>query len=397
MKNVGLLISTMNSGGAERVVSHLSHILSNKYNVHVILFEDTYMEYECAGTLHSLQTPAQNGLFSKLRIFIKRISSLKKLIKEQKLDCVISFLDSPNLVNILAKSKGCKKAISIRNYSSIENKRGFIQRITNIAMKACYKRADNIITVSKLIEEDFKTNYGIPPEKITTIYNPYDFNMMDLESSHPLSNEELDFYKDGFVFCNVGRMVYQKGIWHLVKAFSKVAQKSDYARLVIVGENFTDGKLESLIEQLELSGKVLLTGRTRNPYKYMKNSNVYVLSSLFEGFPNAMVEAMSCGLPIIAADCKSGPREILYASPNLEHEASDILLADYGVLIPPLEEDEDWKNTNLTISEGKMADAMLNLLTNKELCQKYSDASLNRSKDFNFKSCEEQFVKIIED
>ena len=100
---VSLLIGALNSGGAERVVSHLSHILSKDYDVHVILFEDTVMEYECGGVLHNLNVPAKKcSIIAKLGLLRKRVKALKVLTRKQKLDCVISFLDSPNFVNLLA-------------------------------------------------------------------------------------------------------------------------------------------------------------------------------------------------------------------------------------------------------------------------------------------------------
>ena len=170
MKNIGLLISTMKSNGAERVVSHLSHLLEKEYKVHLILFEDTYMEYEVGGTLHNLNVPAQSGSpIVKIGLLEKRVRVLKKLIKKENIECVVSFLDSPNFVNLLARVKGCRKIISIRNYSGLENQQNSIMKLTDVIMKHLYRRADCVVTVSKLIEEDFRQHYNIPKAKIKTI------------------------------------------------------------------------------------------------------------------------------------------------------------------------------------------------------------------------------------
>ena len=396
MKKIGLLISTMNSGGAERVVSHLTRILGEKYEVHLILFEDTYMEYECAGTLHVMNIPAQKGgILGKLQLLRKRIKALKKLIRQLELSCVISFLDSPNFVNLLAKTKGCRRVISIRNYSQVENNSSALGKLTDLGMKWLYRRADRVVTVSRLLERDFVASYGVPKEKLATIYNPYDFEDMRRKGQQPLPEEQQPFFESGFVFANVGRMVHQKGLWHLLKAFALVHEKHPSAKLVLIGEDWTEGKVPALIQALQLEGSVLLTGRVRNPYQYLQRADCYVLSSLFEGFPNALVEAMACGLPVIAADCPSGPREILYRQPDLSQKTTEVTEADYGILIPLAEDRENWEAGGITEAERFMAQAMEQLLTDAEKRKALAEKALQRSHTFDFAGALEAYSQVI--
>ena len=209
------------------------------------------MEYECAGTLHILNVPAKaGGIFSKLGLLRKRISGLKKLIRQLELSCVISFLDSPNFVNLLAGVRGCKRIISIRNYSQVENSQTTLGKLTDMGMKLLYRRADKVVTVSRLLERDFAAIYGVPAQRIATIYNPYDFEDMRQKGAVALPEDAQAFFESGFVFANVGRMVYQKGLWHLLKAFAMVHKKQPEAKLVLIGEDWTDGKLPALLEQL---------------------------------------------------------------------------------------------------------------------------------------------------
>ena len=396
MKRIGLLIDTMNSGGAQRVVSHLSKILSDDFEVYVILFEDKYQEFECSGKYCYLQVAAQNGgLFVKLNLLRKRIAKLYSLIKAENLDCVISFLDSPNFVNLLTPALQCRKIISIRNYSSLENRQSLLGRVTNVAMKFLYRRADCVVPVTDLIGQDFALHYGIAPEKLTTIYNPYNFSDILEKAGSALKEEEAPFFRNTFSFLNVGRIMYQKGIWHLVKAFSLVHQQAADTRLVLVGEDLTDGKLVSLIRQLNLEKAVLLTGRTRNPYQYMHAADCYVLTSMFEGFPNALVEAMVCGCCILAADCKSGPREILYEQPDLNVVVPNITEADYGILFPPLETEENWDADVITDGERMLAQAMLEQYHDPEKTHQLGALAKKRSEDFGFDRCRELFKKVI--
>ncbi|MBQ7235586.1 MAG: glycosyltransferase [Clostridia bacterium] len=395
-KKIALFISTLNSGGAERVVSHLSKILSVLYDVHIILYEDV-IEYEYEGTLHILNVPAtaKNGL-SKVRLLLKRVKKLKKLIKNEKIDCIISFLDSPNFVNLLTKSTNCKRIISIRNYSKRENKKTFLGKLTDFFIKRLYRKADYIVTVSELIKQSYIKEYKLPKKKIVTIYNPYNFNEIDEKSIIPLKSKEENFYYGNFVFINVGRIMYQKGIWHLLKAFLLVYKRYKNVRLVLVGEDLSNGKVMRFIEQAGLEDIVLLTGRTKNPYQYLKNSNCYVLSSLFEGFPNAMVEAMACGCTIIAADCKSGPKEILCKEPDLFTKIDKTTIVDFGIMVPDLEPEENWDLTYITEGEKELAEAMIFVLDKSEETEKLINLAKKRSYDFSFDKCKEEYFKIID-
>ena len=237
----------------------------------------------------------------------------------------------------------------------------------------------------------------MPVEKITTIYNPYNFDDMLEKGQQPLPEEAKTFFESGFVFANMGRMVYQKALWHMVKAFSLVRQAHPEAKLVLIGEDKTDGKLQKLIQELQLQDGILLTGRVRNPYQFLQNAHGYVLSSLFEGFPNALVEAMACGLPVIATDCPSGPREILYSQPDLSKTATEVTMADHGILIPLPEAEENWAADHITEGERFMAQAMCRLLEDSALRQEMTEKALARSHTFDFAAALEAFGKVIEE
>lgn len=393
MKNIGLLISELNSGGAERVVSRLSTILNDEYNVFVILFEDTYIAYEYSGKLINLDVPSKPGV-SKVQLLIRRIKSLRKKKIELGLDCCISFLDSPNMVNILAKYSKCKTIISIRNYSEMENAKSLLGQITNGLYKMLYKKADCIIPVTKVIERSYIQHYRIDSCKIHTIYNPYDISEIQ---QFMKCDTDVDFskYKDQFIFVTVGRQMHQKGYWHLLKAFHQVLEYDHNCVLLMVGD--IDPKVEKLMNDLGLQNHVVLVGKKDNPFSILAKADTYILSSLFEGFPNAMVEAMACGIPVIAADCKSGPREILAPKTGITQVCADIECAEYGILTKPFEAKENWDISNITDAEQSMARAMKMLMENVDLRQHYAKQALIRANDFSYEKCKESFVKLIED
>lgn len=260
-KKVGLLISSLNGGGAERVVSRLSTILNSEYDIYLLLFDTKNIKYDYKGKIIDIKAPANSkGLLSKIKLLMQRTYRTKAIKKTENLDIVISFLDSPNIVNILSKNKGCKVAISIRNYTDIGKKPSRILKLANFFMKRLYKKADLVIPVSKEISKMLFEKYFISKSKLKVIYNPYD--IIDIER---LANEDIEdkyenFMRSEKIFISVGRQVYQKGYWHLVKAFKLVLEKEPDAKLIIIGSGNNDVKLMKLINDLGIENRVLLTG-----------------------------------------------------------------------------------------------------------------------------------------
>ena len=397
-KNIGLLVSTMNNGGAERVVSRLSEILFNEYNIYIILYEDTYMKYECFGEVANMDIKSKNkNILSKCYLGVRRVRKLKKLKEQLKLDLVISFLDSPNIVNILSKVQSCKTFVSVRNYSNKENKSSVTTRIVDFIMKYLYRKADKIIPVSKVIACNLAQHYNVPEEKIHTIYNPYRIDEIQTLENDALEPEYIEFMSSGQIIISVGRLMYQKGFWHLIKAFKIVHDFNPQSKLVIIGKGEQNELVKNLVDDLNLTESVLLVGYHKNPFKFIKYSNVYVLSSMFEGFPNALVEAMACGCPTIAADCKSGPREILYKESDISKVAKDIEFADFGILVPPLNEEENWNENIIEDCEKKLCEAILDILNDKKLQVEFTIKAIYRAGDFDYERCKNEFIKIIEE
>ncbi|MFF5396694.1 glycosyltransferase [Peribacillus butanolivorans] len=396
MKKIGLLISGMNNGGAERVVSRLTHILSDEYIVYLILYEDTFMKYDYSGTLINLNIKATPGVLGKVIILFKRIRALKKVKKQYGLNVTISFLDSPNIVNILSRTRNCKIGVSIRNFSAYENTNSLVSKLTNLFIKIIYNKSDVVIPVTKVIANSYVRDYGIHKDKLKVIYNPYDiFNIQQL------ANKELEpnyrgLFTKGFTFISVGRQMRQKGFWHLIKAFKMVQQKYKNSQLIIVGKDYSNGKVQKMVNELDLFENVHLVGEQENPFNFIRNSDIYVLSSLFEGFPNALVEAMACGCPVIAADCKSGPREILFENPDIDKVCVNVEKADYGLLTQPMEHEENWDINFITESEKNLSEAMLLMIEDEKLRRHYGVKALERAKFFSYERCKQAFTEIID-
>lgn len=365
MKKVALFISSLSRGGAERVVSRLSEILSKDYDVSIIIYENLEHAYDVKVPVINMNLPSNNGRVRKLFTLIKRIKRLKELKRSYGFDCTISFLNSPNLVNWL--SGGCV-GVSVRNYPF--KRQGFLKSLIN---KWTYKGADFVLPVSKELGH-YIQSLGVKPQKIHVIYNPYDLVQIDHLSKEPITE---DFF-EGDVILSMGRLTYQKAYWHLIKAFSLVRQP---AKLVIIGMGQDKEKLLKLIEDLELEDRVLLLDYQSNPFKYMALSQIYVLTSLYEGFPNAMVEAMATGNAIIASDCLSGPEEILDNQ--------------YGILTGRMSSLEDY-SSQFDTCDHELANKIDDLLSDRDQLSHYKEMAKIRAGHFTYDQTLKTYKKVLE-
>lgn len=332
MKNVAIIISSLKGGGAERVVSNITmNLPKDKYNVYLVLFDSSSMKYPYSGQLIDINIKANNNPVIKTINFLRRYFKIRKIKTKYNIDVSISFLGGPNLLNILTKGED-KVIVSVRDYISTKP-RGIYTNLGRYFMKRTYNNADVIVGVSKLIKNDLIKNYNISENRIVTIYNPYEVDEIEKLSNEPIEKEYKDIFKDK-VIITVGRLTHLKGHWHLIRAFKKINDNNKNFKLVILGEGEFRDYLQNLIKSLGLTDSVYLLGFKTNPYKYINNSSVFVLPSLSEGFPNALAEAMACGIPVISSDCKSGPREILAPGTNIEFQCNEKEYAEYGILIP---------------------------------------------------------------
>ena len=182
-------------------------------------------------------------------------------------------------------------------------------KILSVLRRRLYPLANKVIAPSHGVADDLSNYLNIPRKNIAVIPNGLNFDLI-LEKAigsidHPFFLNQTDP-----VIIGVGRLSAEKDFKTLIHAFRQVLLQRP-ARLVILGEGALRDELEDLIRVLGVEGRVALPGVVDNPYKYMHRASVFVLSSLYEGFPNVLLEALAVGTHVVATDCQSGPREIL--------------------------------------------------------------------------------------
>jgi N-acetylgalactosamine-N,N'-diacetylbacillosaminyl-diphospho-undecaprenol 4-alpha-N-acetylgalactosaminyltransferase len=257
-----------------------------------------------------LSKTKKSGIKKLLELpFIAR--ELSKYINDNHIDTVISFLYRPNYINILAKLFGSKHKtiINIRSTTSRYLNEGLQGKVNLFLIKRLFNKADLIISNSKGVDEDLKSLMHISTQT-KVIYNPVDIKYIE-EKKNICEDNKFIFKKEKKYIISVGRLIPLKRNKDLIDAFY-ILQKTDInLDLLFLGDGILKDKLISYCNELHIAHKIHFLGNVSNPFYYLNKSSLFVLNSEIEGFPNVLVEAMACGLPVISSDCKSGPREIL--------------------------------------------------------------------------------------
>ncbi|MFA2832069.1 glycosyltransferase [Bacillus paranthracis] len=395
MREIKFFIGTLSSGGAERVVSNLSLNMPADVKREIILFgSNAKIEYPYKGNLVFLDKLSHKNIFYKVFSFISRVRALKKIKKKNKDVPLISFLEYPNLINLLTYRHG-RTIISVRNHMSSKHQKGLKAFCWNMTIKFLYGKADQVIAVSEEIKNDLVKNYGISEKKITVIYNSYSIKDIEEMSKEKIEEKYQHIFSQPVVI-TAGRLNRQKGQWHLIRAFKKVKEQIPNAKLVILGDGELKGELTNLSQELNIIEDIHFLGFQNNPFKYIAKSRIFILSSFHEGFPNALTEAMACGVPIISTDCLSGPREILAPKEFYNSKVSYSIRKDrYGVLIPVCDGNNYGANDTLREEEEVMAESLIQLLENKELWVHYSKRSKERVNDFDIKNLIQNWEDLL--
>jgi glycosyltransferase involved in cell wall biosynthesis len=227
---------------------------------------------------------------------------------------LLSTLVHANIIAILASVAARKDVrVYVREATTASIEKRFSKDIRSNVVAGLrrwlYPLASGVIANSKGVAKDLISHSNLERRKIFIISNGLNVDLALEKSREPVDHAFFN-RKTIPVIVSVGRLSVEKDFSTLILAFKKVLLSRE-AHLLILGEGSLRRELEGLIRRLGLEGRADLPGFVHNPYKYVCRSEVFVLSSLYEGFPNSLLEAMVVGTPVVATDCQSGPREIL--------------------------------------------------------------------------------------
>ena len=270
-----------------------------------ILSKSLFAIRQCAGAIH-------NTWLRYLSYYAFRAVRLANHLRLCRPNAVLSLLTEWNIIALWSKPFArcnAKWVITEHSYPSIRLQHHPVGNLVALLVKRSYPHADQIVTVSLEVADSLRQFLSVPKDKVKVIYNPVVspdlFERIGQLVSHPWLEQNLSP-----VILAVGRLTKEKDYPTLFKAFSLVRQVRP-AKLLILGEGEERANLERLAVELGIQNDVSMPGFVDNPFAFMAKASVFVLSSAWEGLPNVLIEALACGCPVIATDCRSGPREIL--------------------------------------------------------------------------------------
>lgn len=404
-----MLISPMlHQGGFERVCVTTARLLQPYFDVTIVIFDSANIAYDVEGlSIIDIQMGVRKGKLQKILNIIRRSRKVRKLKKEMQPEIAYSFGPTANMVNAFSKTGKEKVWLGLRNYTDVEEE---------TKMRLLVKKADLIVCCSRDIEKSVKIKYKF--NNTAVLYNLYDADTIRKEAA--ASDPPLPFPEElkqvGSLQQEPGQLRYlvsmgrddpMKGFWHMIKAFKLVHDQIPEARLILMGAG-TFQKYKTLAEQLEITDAIYFAGMRRDPYALLKYGEVYLLTSANEGFPNALVEAMTLSLAPVSTNCLTGPAEILVRNGDTaslddqftekqKEKETPVIYGDYGIVVPEMQKEENLDPADITEEERNLADTVIRLLQDEKLLQSYRQTAARRAGDFTYEKYLEQFLKLAEE
>jgi len=368
-----ILAGWLNGGGAERVVVQLLNgcdLVGADIQLGLLRRAGAYIDDVDPRLVHTrtwgerlFPSDGTNASFYlPHRIAMSAVTGplvYRRIIRETRPDVILSVGRGPNLLVYMAlASMGrdrpawiVRDGNNLKRMTSDEARGGRRRDLGLRIVRRAYRAADCLLVNSDGLARDMAEVLELDPRSIRTIRNP-----IDVEAIRRASREALPQPVDGpFVF-SAGRLVHQKGFDVLLRAFASSGFRNSH-RLVIAGEGPDLGLLQALAAELGIAERVQFPGFQANPWAWMRRCEFYVLSSRWEGCPNALAEALACGAPALATDCRFGPSELI-------RHARD------GWLVPP----ED---------PGALGQAIDLLLASEQLRQRLGAAAASRMEEYD--------------
>lgn len=305
MKKITIFLPSMRGGGAERVMLSLANEFAERgHRVDLVLAK--------------AEGPYLPDISEKVRLVdlnvprvLRSLWPLMRYLRRERPDAMLSALNYANVIAILARKLALvsTRLVVSERVSLTARANGLAGRMVRVFMRWLYPAADAVICVSEGIARDMPRLLGVSADKVVTIHNPVDIDTVRRRMAAPADHPWLSD-RTAPVILAAGRLTAQKDYPTLLAAFARLrAERS--ARLIILGQGEEEAQLKARAAELGVAGDVCFAGFQDNPFAFMARCDLYVMSSAWEGFPNALVQAMACGARIVSTNCPSGPAEIL--------------------------------------------------------------------------------------
>ena len=305
-RHIAIYLPSLRGGGAERVMVTLANgFAARGHRVDLVLAkaEGPYLS-EVDARVRLVDLDRRRVLSSLL--------PLARYVRRERPDAMLSAMNHANIIAILARELARVKmrlVVSEHSAPSGNLSGGGMAPVLRLLMRQLYPRADAVVCVSRGVENELKQMFGLPAEKLRTIYNPLDIDRINRLKTAPVDHPWLALDQPPVILA-VGRLVEAKDYPTLLKAFARLRQHRP-CRLIILGEGSERDRLRELAVSLGIAEDVDFPGFQDNPFAWMAACDVYVMSSAWEGLPGSLQQALACGAKVVSTDCRTGPAEIL--------------------------------------------------------------------------------------
>ena len=310
---VAIFVPTLAYGGVERVMLNLADGFSERG------FEVDIVAPQVKGEFQAYVTRKARVVNLEAGRVLASLPKLVRYLRRERPAAVLTAMEHSSVIAIWARAIARVPTAIIATVHTnlsevVKHSPSLKVRLVPLACRWFLHRADAIVTVSQGVANDLIEHAPKCRTRIKVIYNPIISSSLLSQAKQVVDHA---WFEPGQppVILGAGRLAPQKDFATLIRAFALVRQQRP-ARLLILGEGEERQRLEAMAVELGIGEDVSLPGYEENPYKYMSKAALFALSSAWEGFGNVLVEALAAGAPVLAADCKDGPREILEAVPQ---------------------------------------------------------------------------------
>jgi len=296
-----LVIPTLNRGGAERVVSLLSSHFAPRHALTVAYFDAGERAYPLSGEIRDLGLPGGPGTFNKAVMLVRRTVRLVGVLAQGRYHRVITFTEAANIPVLLASTflrRQNRLQVSVREPAAT------IPRPERLLMRLLYRLPAAVVAPSIGVAQSLVRDVGLRPRRLRVIANPVAISAGSADQAEPAKLPTKPF------LLAAGRLVAVKDFATLIRAFAACTSSTD-ADLVILGDGPERPCLHNIGIDLGIADRVHLVGAVADPWPWMQACAIFLLTSRYEGWPNALAEALALGRPCIATDCETGPRQLL--------------------------------------------------------------------------------------
>jgi glycosyltransferase involved in cell wall biosynthesis len=313
--DVALMVYSMGGGGVERMRIHLAEALSRRGFATSIVVARSDGKL---GLCRPLVPAGVKFVDFQAHSWLAWRNSFASYLDSDKPRVVLAAMETAGVIALWARHRTkaptrivVSSHVELSRHTKHGRRRWSYQKrlVLPYLMKRLYRHADGVVAVSHGVADDLARFAQLPRQAIRVINNPVVTDRL-LEAKRPLPDHPWLTDRSIPLILGVGRLTEQKDFATLLKAFALIRERRP-ARLMILGEGEERGKLAALIASLGLEDHVQMPGFVANPFTYMARSSVFALSSLWEGLPGVVIQALACGCPVVSTDCAGGVREIL--------------------------------------------------------------------------------------